>query len=69
MIVGLDFNASASASQGKGGVAIASCKNHPALPGLGALVSDPVVTEVDVGDRAVGFQSIRECLSGEQRGR
>ena len=56
VIVQLDFKASASASQKKGGVEIASCKDPGgAPPGLGALVSDYVALEVDVGDRAVGL--------------
>ena len=55
--VPLASTASASASQKKRGVETASCK-HPggAPPGLGALGSDLVPIEVDVGDCTVGLQ-------------
>ena len=50
------------------GSKLQAAKTPRAPPGLGTLVSDPVVTEVDVGHRTVGLQHICECLSGEQRG-
>ena len=47
----LDFIASASACQAKGGVKTARCEETPwAPPGLAALGSDLVVIEVDVRD-------------------
>ena len=71
MTVQFDFKASASASQKKRGVETRNCtlKLAHTPPGLGALVPDLVVTEVDVGDRAVALQGICECLSAEMRGR
>ena len=51
------------------GSKLKAAKTLWAPPGLGALVSDLVVFEVDVGDRTVGFQSICERLSQETRGR
>ena len=69
MTVQLDSRAYASASHENARWKLQAAKTPPAPPGLGALCSDPVVAEVDVGDRTVGFQSSGECLSGEQRGR
>ena len=63
--VQLDFKESASASQGESGVEMTPW----AQLGLGALVPDPVAIEVDVGDRTVGLQGIRERLSEKSRGR
>ena len=70
MTVRLDFKASASASHRKAG-----CRNcrlqrpRGQCPGLGTLVPDHVETEVDVGDRTVGLQSICKYLSDETPGR
>ena len=54
---------------GKAGSKLEAAKTPWAPPGLGTRVSDPVVTEVDVGDRTVGLQGIGQCLSAEMRGR
>ena len=69
MTVRLDFKASASASQGKAGSKLQAAKTPWEPPGLGTLVSDVVVLEVDADDGAIGVQGICECLSGEPQGR
>ena len=51
------------------GSELQAAKTPWAPPGLGTLVSDLVVFEVDVGERTVGLQGICECLSEERRGR
>ena len=50
--------------RGKAGSKFQAAKTPWAPPGLGALVSDAVVTEADGSDRTVGLQGIRQCLSG-----
>ena len=47
---------------GNAGSNLQAKKTPWAPPGLGALVSDLVVLEVDVGDRTVGLQAICQCL-------
>ena len=53
MTVLFDFRASASASQGQAGSKLQAAKTPWAPPGLGALGSDLVVFEIDVGDGLV----------------
>ena len=67
--VQLDLSASASASQGHAGSKLQAAKTQKTPPGLGALVSDLVEFEVDVGDGTVGLQGICERLSGDTQGR
>ena len=69
MTVLLDFKASASASQGKAGSKLHAAKTPWAPPGLGTLVSDVGVMEVDVDDGSIGIQGTCECLSGQPQGR
>ena len=54
--------------RGTAGSKLQVAKTPWAPPGLGALVPDIVVTEVDVGDRTVALQGICQCLSQETRG-
>ena len=48
--------------RGKAGSKLQAAKTRWAPPGLGALVSDEVVPEVDVGDGTVALQGICKCL-------
>ena len=55
--------------RGKAGSKLQAAKTPHRPAGLGVLAFDVVSIEVDVGERTVGFQSICERLSWEQRGR